>query len=223
MNLLASTVWNVFLAAVPVVLAIPLARSIRRLGGQEGRNSRLFTAALAVVWLAFLPNSPYLLTEWRHFLFNPHFQAARDMTRPEEFSVYRVARHFAFYSVYSAIGLICFAVSVRWVVEAWRSLGRRGVSVAAPLFFLASLGVYLGLVVRLNSWDLFLRPRHVVKIASFALLRPHLLMIVCAFAAMLWASYLLLDIWMDGLWLRLAGTRFRSPVNPHQKLRIVPR
>ena len=72
--MLLATIWNLFLAALPIALAHALVEGV-----PVGR-SRIATArvaALGVAWLAFLPNSPYLLTEWSHFLFNPHFQAVR--------------------------------------------------------------------------------------------------------------------------------------------------
>ena len=60
-------VWNVFLAVIPVGLAY----TIRLLVNQDGTIRPMLRAPvllLWLVWLAFLPNTCYLLTEWRHFL-----------------------------------------------------------------------------------------------------------------------------------------------------------
>ena len=137
------TLWNLLLAAVPVILAIALAIQARHARSKPKRWP--FVAILALAWLAFLPNSCYLLTEWRHFLFNPNFQMARDLNNALEFSVYRVLRHVAFYAAYSGFGMMCFVLSVRWVEQGGRLLGLNTGRIALPLFFLVSLGVYLGL------------------------------------------------------------------------------
>lgn len=214
------TSWNLFLAVVPLALAFPLASEFRR-GRAEG-SRRALLIGLAVAWLAFLPNSCYLLTEWRHFLFNPFFQAARDVGNPTQFSVARVARHAAFFAGYSGFGMLCFVLAIRRVEIGWRSAGGRVARAAGPLFFLVALGVYLGLAIRLNSWDIVTRPRTVVAVACRALIQPRTVALVSAFAGLLWAAYLMFDIWMDGLALRLAHLRLRVPSSP-RRYRVVPR
>ena len=69
---------------------------------------------------------------------------------------------------------------------------------AIPFFLLVSLGVYLGLIVRLNSWDLLSRPRYVADIALDAFTRPLLLKAIFVLAAFLWVLYVTVDIWLDG-------------------------
>ena len=53
-------VWNLFLAAVPLMASTALV-ALDRKGGRLG--GRL---ALAAVWLLFLPNAPYILTDLVH-------------------------------------------------------------------------------------------------------------------------------------------------------------
>ena len=63
-------VWHLLLAAVPVVQASVLGWLLG-----APRTHRLLTRVIAVpltlAWLVFLPNTCYLLTEWRHLLFDP--------------------------------------------------------------------------------------------------------------------------------------------------------
>jgi uncharacterized membrane protein len=214
------TLWNLLLAALPVVIAFPLAAEVRRTRGERPRW--LLVAALATVWLAFLPNACYLLTEWRHYLFNPFFQAARDRGNPTQFSVYRVVRHTAFFAGYSMYGMLCFVVAIRRVETSWRSIGRGAARLAVPLFFLTSLGVYLGLVIRLNSWDIVTRPYTVVAVSCRALLQARSLALISAFAAMLWAAYQMFDIWMDGLALRVVHLR-AAVLHSTRGYRVIPR
>ena len=117
-------------------------------------------------------------------------------------------KHAAFFAAYSGFGLACFALAIRPVARTWSgpASGRMGV-VAAPFFFLVALGVYLGLIVRLNSWDLVTRPSFVLVVAGRAVASPSLLPILLAFAAFLFVLFVGLDIWLDGLALRRRGLR----------------
>src|SRR5689334_3878878 len=58
--------WNLFLAWVPFAVALAL----RRLDG-AGRLTPLRTGALGAVWLAFLPNAPYIVTDFLHLRVRP--------------------------------------------------------------------------------------------------------------------------------------------------------
>ncbi len=210
LGFILASMWNLFLAAMPVALSFALAAALGR--RSAGRTGRLGVMALGLVWLVVLPNSCYLLTEWRHFLFNRHFQAARDLDNPSQFSVVRASRHFAFYAAYSGFGMACFAISVRRVQSACRSAGLKTTPLAVPFFFVVSLGVFLGLVIRLNSWDLLVRPAEVVLVAARSLARPRLLAMVSGFGVFLWISYTAIDIWFDGLAVRFpfASCRIHS-------------
>jgi uncharacterized membrane protein len=73
----------------------------------------------------------------------------------------------------------------------------------APFYLLVSHGVYLGLVLRYNSWDLLTRPQAVFQDAVAALGRSDLLAFTVAFALFLWVTYLVMDIWTDAFLLRV--------------------
>ena len=59
--------WNAMLATIPVVTAYAVAL-VARFARKTGCRI-LLMIPLALVWFVFLPNTCYLLTEWRHFLF----------------------------------------------------------------------------------------------------------------------------------------------------------
>lgn len=198
------TLWNLILAALPVAFAHALVAAER---SRRGRSGMALVVVLAGAWLAFLPNAPYLLTEWRHFLYGPHFRAVRDATNPNDLSVLRVVKHAAFFAAYSGFGVACFALAIRPVADLVRSRGGRPGMLAAPFFFVVAVGVYLGLILRLNSWDLVLRPRYVMILAARAVFTPALLPVIAAFAALLCGLFLASDIWMDGLAVRRQGLR----------------
>jgi uncharacterized membrane protein len=208
MDLLPGVLWNLFLAVIPALLGYGLAWS---LGGRgQRRLPKLVCVLLAVVWLAFLPNTCYLLTEWRHLLFDPRWEGILDRGHEDRRAMLITAKWALFFLAYSGTGLLLFALAIR-PVERWlRSVGRKPIIYAPLFFFLMSLGVYLGLIVRLNSWDLWHRPLFVWTTAMQALLSPTLFVSILIFAVFLWIIYEAVDLWIDGVVARLPGKPLRA-------------
>ena len=139
----ANLFWNLFLAWIPFVLALVLYDRARR--GSRG-VALLVPAAL---WLVFLPNAPYLVTEFALL------RLVEGM--PVWFDV-------AMLTTFAWTGLLLGFVSVYLVQQvAARSLGTTsGWLTAAGALGLSGVGIYLGRYLRLNSWDLLLQPRGVL-------------------------------------------------------------
>lgn len=195
--------WNLFLAAIPVALAYLLAWGL----GGKGRKRWMpsFVAIpLGLLWLAFLPNTCYLLSEWRHLLIDERwFGVVTAAQVNDPYAMYALARGSLFFLGYSGAGVLMFVLAVR-PIERWlRSVGVSMIAVAPFLFWLTSLGVYMGLIVRLNSWDLWNRPAHVLDVAANAVTSTTLLGSISVFALLLWALYEGVDLWVDGLTDRL--------------------
>jgi uncharacterized membrane protein len=103
----------------------------------------------AVLWLVFLPNAPYLVTE---------FGLLRLVDgMPVWFDV-------AMLTTFAWTGLLLGFVSVYLVQQvAARSLGTAsGWLTAVVALGLSGVGIYLGRYLRLNSWDLLLQPHGVL-------------------------------------------------------------
>src|SRR5215213_3528851 len=135
--------WNLVLAWIPFLVALVLYDRSRR--GSRGISLLL----PALVWLAFLPNAPYLVTE---------FGLLRVVDgMPVWFDV-------AMLTTFAWSGLLLGFVSVYLVQQVVaRSLGAAsGWLVAAAALGLSGVGIYLGRVLRLNSWDLLLQPHGVL-------------------------------------------------------------
>lgn len=215
--------WNSFLALVPLAAAYAIATASRRVERSGRRAARLWLLPLGLVWLIFLPNTCYLMTEWRHFLFDPRFKAAREVVDPNSLGVVWVAFQAFCFLAYSGFGVLCFVLAIRPVGEVLRRWGLRPAWLAVPFFFATSLGVYLGLILRLNSWDLAVRPRYVVETAAWAVGNPPLLAVMIGFSLLLWVVYVAVDVWLAGLNARVSRMRTaRLPLNS-EKYRIVPR
>lgn len=141
---------NLFLAWVPYLLAL-LAVALHQ---HAPRQPWLFRI-VAVLWLLFFPNAPYLITDW---LYLPHWQeelwyAIALMTACTLCGMMLAA---------ASLHLMQTVVHVRMGVDAGRTL-------AVVAIGLCGAGVYLGRFVRLNSWDAITDPLAVWKDAVSAI------------------------------------------------------
>ena len=198
--------WNLFLACVPVVLAYLIAAGAQRFTLQRKQIPWFAWLLPGLLWFAFLPNSCYLFTEWRHFLFDWPFTEVRSSGANGE-AMIQTAKQGLVFLLYSVTGIVSFALSIRPIHRLLRQGRFRPAFLAPPFFFLVSLGVWLGLVLRLNSWDMFRHPLFILVRAAEALENFRLLKILILFAGVLWLLYLIVDIWVDGLKQRIELAR----------------
>lgn len=198
---LCHVAWNAFLAVVPVVAAY----AVRKLFDSRPTPTWRYPLGivLALVWFVFLPNTCYLLTEWRHYLTaidsgDLYLRATQDSVLFIKLVIGTV-----FYFLYALFGMMTFAMAIRPVE---RLAIKRGIAVkvwAVPFFATVSLGVYLGLVRRFNSWDISTIPGRIWSAVVEVGGRPLLAIMILAFGVFLWLAYEALDIWLDGLKQRL--------------------
>jgi len=133
----AGLVWNLFLAWIPFVLAIAL------LAGYRHRVGWVGLLALGGAWLLFLPNAPYVLTDFVH-LGDAH--RLFDTVLIGSFALTSLALGFASLLLVQLVVTRVAGAALGWFV-------------ALSSLLLSGLGMYLGRVQRLNSWDLVQRPR----------------------------------------------------------------
>lgn len=193
--------WNLFLAALPVFFAGLLTLAFEHYRKQGKRLPASVWVPLGLCWLAFLPNTCYLLTEWRHFLFQGLPYAFREFEGRETTSF--IAKDGLFFLIYSLAGCLSFGLSIRPIERIIRKSGGNPVPWAVPLFFLTSLGVYLGLVIRLNSWHIVTKPGHVLHVTLQTLSDGQLVRWITLFAFLLFLLYEIIDIFLDGVLVRL--------------------
>ncbi len=132
-------VWNLFLAWIPFALALVFYDGYRR-----GRSAAAL-APVGALWLLFLPNAPYMVTDLVHL--------GRISGAPLWYDAAMIA-------AFAGTGLLLGLCSVFLVhAVALRVLGPRlGWAVLLPVLGLCSAGVLVGRFARLNSWDVLLRP-----------------------------------------------------------------
>ena len=184
--------WNLFLAWIPLLLALLIYDRYR----DGARLIRL--APWAVLWLLFLPNAPYTLTDFIHLA--PGRAAPLWFDGAELSAFAWTGLLVGFVSVYlvHAVARHRFGPRVAWA----------GVFV---VFALVSAGVYLGRFKRWNSWDLIFKPgRRLAQLYAHlgdpaAVARASLLTLL--FAALLTTAYLVFYV--------LVGVRLGSVARPN--------
>ncbi len=214
-----SVLLNLFLAVIPVFLAFVIAHGARRDMRTMGRVRLGLWLPLGVVWLVFLPNSCYLLTEWRHYLetlTRSPLYAQAHQSRDGQLDFFITT---GFYLFYSGAGLLAFFLAI-WPLDRLtrRRLGWGGALLRPLIFPLCALGVYLGLTrSRFNSWDLVNAQKLTPMLAMTGQVfhRPLALSMILLFGAVLWLFYAAFDIWMDGAAWRLNRRHAREKDSSH--------
>jgi uncharacterized membrane protein len=146
-------VWNLFLAWIPFVVALLLYDGARR--GTPAAT----LVALGALWLVFLPNAPYIVTDvkWlgEYHSGSPWYDAALIATAA---ATGLVLGFVSLYLVQTVVGRRAGAL-VGWTV-AWGAL------------VLSGVGVYLGRFERWNSWEVVTEPTRIVEQLLSAALDP---------------------------------------------------
>lgn len=140
--------WNLFLAVIPLGLSVWLFR------WQVFDRSPIWWLLL-LVYIAFLPNAPYLLTDIIHLI-----QQAQAVD-----SLWVVA--LIFIPIYTAVilgGFQCYVISL--INQNYYLKRKTLTQCILPLELLThalcSLGIYLGRFKRFNSWELVTKPKQIL-------------------------------------------------------------
>ncbi|WP_348799672.1 DUF1361 domain-containing protein [Flavobacterium adhaerens] len=132
-------VWNLFLAFVPYLF-------ISYLKTQTAiESNKIKTFILLVLWLLFLPNSFYILTDLIHLTQSYHNRFWFDLI------------------VISSYALIGFTIGILSLIE-FENIIKNYISplitnlIMPIICFLSGIGIYLGRILRFNSWDIMSSP-----------------------------------------------------------------
>lgn len=132
-------VWNLFLAVIPFAISTYLV-SLPKL-------NKLWLVLCFGLWLLFLPNAPYIITDLLHLKISPTHLLWLDIL---------VVMSFALN------GLLLFYLSVidmKSILQTFISKKKVNYLITAILF-LTGFGVYLGRFLRYNSWEILSHPKY---------------------------------------------------------------
>lgn len=136
--------WNLALAWVPYLAAL-WAERLQRLGAGRWR-----VGAWLVVWLAFLPNAPYIITDFIHFHHRPPVPLWLDLTLL--FAAACTGLLLGLFSLYEVHGVLR-----KWMSATWSHI------CMVASIGLSGFGIWLGRFQRWNSWDIVTRPADLLQ------------------------------------------------------------
>ena len=146
--------WNLFLAWVPFGLTIWLVRLLCRKAWSSWEGM-----AVSAAWIAFLPNSFYMVSDFIHL----------SEVNPD---------HLLFYSVlFASFIFTALALGIASLYMVHAELRRRLAAGTAWVWilcvlFICCVAIYVGRDLRWNSWDVLVDPAGLLFDLSSRLLRP---------------------------------------------------
>lgn len=168
-------VWNLFLAWLPLLFAMVLVARLR-----IKRWSSWECLGLSLLWLLFLPNSFYIISDFIHLQDTPRVDVLYDVVMFTSF-------------VYTGLAL---GFSSLYLVH--RQLRRRLPARAttfwiAGTLFACSAAIFIGRDLRWNSWDVLTNPGGLLFDVSYRLQHaaayPEMLITIASFFVLLGSMY----------------------------------
>lgn len=169
-------IWNLFLAFVPYFFISYLKTQISL------QKNKIKTFLLLFTWLLFLPNTFYLLTDLIHLTQSGDHLFWFDLV------------------VYSSYALIGFTIGIVSLLEFEAIIKNYTSSFITNLIipcicFLSGIGIYLGRILRYNSWDIMSNPIKLFQDILVSLLSPNSLLFSFYFGVYIYLFYCLKKIY----------------------------
>lgn len=163
-------VWNLFLAALPYLFSTVLTK-LNNLNNYKPLQFICFG-----MWLLFLPNSPYIITDLIHL-------------QNENATLVWLDMLLVF--VYAIIGLLFGLFSMIDVYHVLKSKydAKNANFFMIYLCLLCGYGVYLGRFLRFNSWDLFTKPYTLIYNIAHSLTSYNVWAMTFAFGGLLYILF----------------------------------
>lgn len=131
-------IWNLFLGYIPYFLSSQMKTSL------PGTFKFYF---LFFGWLLFLPNAFYLITDFVHLHHSSNLQYLFDALLLTSFTI------AGFYAGFASL------FNIHQLLEMKYS-SKKSWIIIAVICYMSSFGVYLGRILRFNSWDILSNPIH---------------------------------------------------------------
>jgi len=144
-------VWNLFLAGIPYLISTYLLSL---------KHNSIFKMLLYVpLWLLFLPNAPYIMTDLYHLRASHHQMVWLDAMVLFSFAI---------------SGLVLFYLSLTDMQQLLASILKKNKATYLIYFscFLSGFGIYLGRFLRYNSWEIISNPSQLFSDCFTMILLP---------------------------------------------------
>jgi uncharacterized membrane protein len=146
--------WNLFLAWLPALFIIWLLNTLKR-----KRWSSWEAIAASLLWLGFLPNSFYLISDLIHVQEAPNGQVLYDAVMFVSFAINGLLLGY--------ISLYLFHEEFRHRVSSQATRVTLGL-----VLLMCSFAIYLGRDLRWNTWDVFVNPAGILFDISDRIISP---------------------------------------------------
>jgi uncharacterized membrane protein len=145
-------VWNIFLALLPFGVYF-LLKKYWRATGLVKFWQKISAVFLFIFWLFFSPNIAYITTDIRHLLNFCPVDSPFQVCPANAWMI-------IFFFTYSVIGWVLFYYNLKFMSGLIKEIFRKFWSdiFVIAMIPLTAVGVLLGLINRVNSWDIFLHP-----------------------------------------------------------------
>ena len=149
-------IWNIFLACIPYFITSGLVRR------PEWVKQKKIFVPIFLVWLLFVPNSFYIITDLYHL--GDHYN---DRQVPQWFDLAMILS-------YVWNGLLLGVLSVRQMEKMVlpHMSFREELFFLYPVMWLNALGVYTGRYLRYNSWDVLTDPFQLLADIAGMIIHP---------------------------------------------------
>jgi uncharacterized membrane protein len=163
-------IWNLFLAWVPMFLAL-IARRLNK------KDMHISTFLFLGLWLLFFPNAPYIITDLVHLDHLPSHLWWFD-----SLGIFIAAFTGLVIGIYSLNIVHVLFHKYLGALKAW-------ILILASIA-LSSFGIYLGRFSRFNSWDLFTNPFSLLRNSAHEALNPLAIKLTLVFTLVLSVLYI---------------------------------
>lgn len=169
-------IWNLFLAIIPYFLSSNIHNNF------FDKSKKIQNTFYALVWLLFIPNTFYILTDFTHLHFKNTFQFGLDIL---------IISSFSFAGFY--VGLLSLQHIHQLTIAKYGN--KIGNLFIVSISFLSAFGIYLGRVLRFNSWDIISKPIELVYTSIAALFSFETIIYTLQLGSIILISYIIFYYW----------------------------
>lgn len=169
-------IWNLFLAIVPYLLSSKIHNNF------FDSNKKIQNSIYTLIWLLFIPNTFYILTDFTHLHYYNALQFSLDLL---------IISSFSFAGFY--VGLL--SLHHMYLLTIAKYGEKIGNFFILSISFLSAFGIYLGRVLRFNSWDIISKPIVLFNTSIYALFSFETIIYTLQLGILILVSYTLFYHW----------------------------
>lgn len=169
-------IWNLFLAIIPYILSTSIYANFFH------KEKKIQNTIYALIWILFIPNTFYILTDFTHLHFKNTFQFGLDMLIISSFSI------AGFYMGLHSL----FHIHQLTLAKYGNKLGNFFI---LSISFLSAFGIYMGRVLRFNSWYIISKPFELAYTSIYAFFSYDTIIYTIQLGSLILISYILFYHW----------------------------